>query len=372
MRAVEHRFTGPAYTIGIEEELMIVDTETLELSNSIESLLEALGETDQVKPELMESVCEIATEPCRNTREAGVQLRELRKRVQTAAERLGLGIGSAGTHPFALWEDQRIVARPRYRDLIAGLQFVARQELIFGVHVHVGVDDPDKAVYVANGMRVHVPLLLALSANSPFWRGDETRLLSTRTPIFRAFPRVGIPPRYDDWDDYQRRIEFMVESRTIEDYTYLWYDVRPHPNFGTVEIRVMDAQTRVEHTLALAALVQAMVKELCECFDAGYELGRYPYEMLDENKFLAARHGLEGTIVDLPKDKRVPTSELVRRVTERLRPHAEELGSAEDLDCIDDLLDKGNGASRQLVVFEANHDLREVMREIVEKTSQPE
>ena len=367
---MEHRFTGPAYTIGIEEELMIVDAETLELSNSIESLLEALGETAQVKPELMESVCEVATDPCRNTREAGIQLRELRQRVRQTAESLGLAIGSAGTHPFAMWEDQRIVARPRYRDLIAGLQFVARQELIFGVHVHVGVDDPEKAIYVANGMRVHVPLLLALSANSPFWRGDETRLLSTRTPIFRAFPRVGIPPRYDDWDDYQRRIEFMIKSKTIEDYTYLWYDVRPHPNFGTVEIRVMDAQTRVEHTLALAALVQAMVKELCERFDSGYELARYPYEMLDENKFLAARHGLEGTLVDLPDNTRVPTADLVRRVVERLRPHADELGSAEDLECIDDLLDRGNGASRQVVVFEANHDLREVMREIVEKTSQ--
>jgi carboxylate-amine ligase len=370
MRAVEHRFTGPAYTIGIEEELMIVDAETLELSNSIESLLEALGETQTVKPELMEAVCEIATEPCRNTREAGFQLRELRKRVQATAEGLGLAIGSAGTHPFAMWEDQRIVARPRYRDLIAGLQFVARQELIFGVHVHVGVDDPDKAIYVANGMRVHVPLLLALSANSPFWRGDETRLLSTRTPIFRAFPRVGIPPRYEDWGDYEQRIEFMKESRVIEDYTYLWYDVRPHPNFGTVEIRVMDAQTRVEHTLALAALVQAMVKELCEKFEQDYELARYPYEMLDENKFLAARHGLEGTLVDLPKTARVPTSELVRRVVDRLRPHADELGSAEDLVCIDDLLDRGNGAARQVVVFEANHDLREVMREIVEKTGQ--
>ena len=372
MRAVEHRFTGPAYTIGIEEELMILDAETLELSNSIESLLAALGETQSVKPELMEGVCEIATDPCRDTVEAGRQLRELRKRVQTTAEGLGLAIGSAGTHPFALWEDQRIVARPRYRDLVAGLQFIARQELIFGVHVHVGVDDPDKAVYVANGMRVHLAVLLALSANSPFWRGDETRLLSTRTPIFRAFPRVGIPPRYEDWDDYQRRIQFMVESRTIEDYTYLWYDVRPHPNFGTVEIRVMDAQTRVEHTLALAALVQAMVKELCEKFEQGYDLARYPYEMLDENKFLAARHGLEGTTVDLPDTHRVQTSDLVRRVVDRLMPHAEELRSADDLAQIEDLLEKGNGASRQLVVFEANHDLREVMREIVEKTSQPD
>jgi carboxylate-amine ligase len=365
---VEHRFTGPAYTIGIEEELMIVDAETLELSNSIESLLAALGETSAVKPELMESVCEIATEPCRNTREAGIQLRELRKRVQNTAESLGLAIGSAGTHPFAKWEDQRIVARPRYRDLIAGLQFVARQELIFGVHVHVGVDDPDKAVYVANGMRVHLAVLLALSANSPFWRGDETRLLSTRTPIFRAFPRVGIPPRYENWDDYQRRIEFMVESRTIEDYTYLWYDVRPHPNFGTVEIRVMDSQTRVEQTLALAALVQAMVKELCEHYESGEELSRYPYEMLDENKWLAARHGLEAQLVDLPKQERVPVPELTRRVMERLRPHAEELGSEADFDCLEDILDIGNGASRQRKVYDANHDLREVVQEILDAT----
>ena len=169
---------------------------------------------------------------------------------------------------------------------------MARQEIIFGIHVHVGVDDPDKAIHVTNGMRVHLPLLLALSANSPFWRGDSTGLDSTRTPIFRAFPRVGIPPRYDDFADWARRIEFMMESKVIGDYTYLWYDVRPHPNFGTVEVRVMDSQTRVEHTLALAALVQAMVKELAEHYEAGKELSRYPYEMLDENKWLAARHGL--------------------------------------------------------------------------------
>src|SRR5687768_1070176 len=172
-RRMEHRFTGPSYTLGIEEELMIVDVETLELQNSIETMLEAMPQAEgQVKPELMESVCEIATSPCKNTREAGTQLRDLRRLTQRTAGENGLAIGSAGTHPFAMWEDQRIVARPRYRDLVAALRFVARQELIFGVHIHVGVDDPDKAVYVANGMRVHVPLLLALSANSPFWRGD--------------------------------------------------------------------------------------------------------------------------------------------------------------------------------------------------------
>jgi glutamate---cysteine ligase / carboxylate-amine ligase len=371
MPSVEHRFTGPSYTLGVEEELMIVDAETLDLTNSIEGLLDDLEETSaegEVKPELMESVCEIATTPCQNTAEAGRQLETLRRTVGAVAAQRGLAIGAAGTHPFAMWEDQRIVSRPRYRDLIAGLQFVARQELIFGIHVHVGVDDPDKAIHVTNGMRVHLPLLLALSANSPFWRANQTGLLSTRTPIFRAFPRVGIPPRYDDFEDWSRRIEFMVESKTITDYTYLWYDVRPHPQFGTVEIRVMDSQTRLEHTLALAALVQAMVKEMCEHFDSGEELSRYPYEMLDENKWLAARHGLDGELVDLPSRNRVRTHELARRLVDRLRGHAEDLGSAGEMAAVDDLLDNGNGASRQVVVWEANHDLQEVVGEIVDKT----
>jgi glutamate---cysteine ligase / carboxylate-amine ligase len=368
---VDHRFTGPSYTLGIEEELMIVDEETLELSNSIEGLLEGLRELPmegEVKPELMESVCEIATTPCQNAGQAGEQLRALRRQVRQVASGMGLAIGSAGTHPFALWEDQRIVSRPRYRDLVAGLQFVARQEIIFGIHVHVGLDDPDKAIHVTNGMRVHLPLLLALSANSPFWRGDQTGLDSTRTPIFRAFPRVGIPPRYDDFEDWSRRIDFMVRSKAIHDYTYLWYDVRPHPNFGTVEIRVMDSQTRVEHTLALAAMVQAMVKELAEHFDGGKRLSRYPFEMLDENKWLAARHGLEGELVDLPKTSRVRVRDLTRRLMERLRPHSEELGSLEEFSCLEDLVENGNGASRQAVVYAANHDLREVVREIVDAT----
>jgi glutamate---cysteine ligase / carboxylate-amine ligase len=366
---VEHRFTGPSYTLGIEEELMIVDRETLDLASSIEGLLDALDHVEkegEVKPELMESVCEISTEPCRNTREAGEQLRTLRRLAQRAADERGLAIGAAGTHPFALWEDQRIVSRPRYRELVAGLQFVARQEIIFGIHVHVGVDDPDKAIHVTNGMRVHVPILLALSANSPFWRGQSTGLQSTRTPIFRAFPRVGIPPRYDNFEDWSRRIDFMMTSKVIPDYTYLWYDVRPHPNFGTVEIRVMDSQTRVEHTLAIAALIQAMVKELAEHYEAGESLSRYPYEMLDENKWLAARHGLTGDLVDLPETDRVGAAELARRLVERLRPHSEELGSAEEFDVLADILDNGTGSARQAVVYEANHDLREVAREIVD------
>src|SRR5437588_3687266 len=213
-------------------------------------------------------------------------------------------------------------------------------------------------------MRVHVPLLLALSANSPFWRADATGLLSTRTPIFRAFPRVGIPPRYDNFEDYARRVKFMIESRTIEDYTYLWYDVRPHPNFGTVEIRVMDSQTRVEHTLGLAALVQGLVKELAEHYDAGSRLSRYPFEMLDENKSLAARHGLADELADLPHSNRVQTRALARRLIDRMKEHCQDLGSLAELDAVEDLLERGSGSARQVVVYEANHDLRDVMAEI--------
>jgi carboxylate-amine ligase len=365
---VEHKFHGPAHTIGIEEELMILDSESLELVNAIETLLES-APSGEIKPELMESVLEISTDPCPNTAVAGEQLRALRRQVIQTAATKNLAIGSAGTHPFAMWEDQRIVQRPRYRDLISALRFVARQELIFGMHVHVGVDDADKAIHIANGMRVHVPVLLALSANSPFWRADATGLASTRTPIFRAFPRVGMPPTYENWEDYERRIEFMVGTRVIADYTYLWYDVRPHPNFGTVEVRVMDSQTHVEHTLGLTALVQALVKELGEHYESGLKLSRYPFEMLDENKWLAARHGLDGELVDLPTADRVSTRALARRLLDRMRAHSQDLGSEAELEGVEDLLERGSGSARQVVVYEANHDLREVAAEIVAATA---
>ena len=199
-----------------------------------------------------------------------------------------------------MWEDQRVVLAPALPRAGRRPPFVARQEIIFGLHVHVGSTTPTRPSTWPTGCACTCRFSGAGGQLALLARRRPPASLSTRTPIFRAFPRVGIPPRYDDFDDWSRRVGFMVDSRVIEDYTYLWYDVRPHPNFGTVEIRVMDAQTRVEHTLALAALIQAMVKELAEHYDAGKQLVRYPYEMLDENKWLAARHGLEGELVDLP------------------------------------------------------------------------
>lgn len=369
---MEHAFRAAPerrpFSIGIEEELMIVDGTTFDLVNGVETLL-GDSPVGEVKPELMESVLEIATEPVANAAEAGEQLRALRALVAGRAAEHGWAIGSAGTHPFALWEHQRIAARDRYRDLVRELRFIARQELLFGLHVHVGLDDPDQAIHVADGMRVHLPILLALSANSPFWRGDRTGLMSTRTAIFRAFPRVGVPSAYGSWERYDREIEFMMRSGVMSDPTYVWHDVRPHPKFGTVEIRVCDGQTRVEHTLALAALIQAMVHELAAHYDAGERLGGYPWQILDENKYLAAIHGLHGELVDLPTSDRVSTRTLAERLLERLRPHAEQLGSADALDGIAELLRCGTGGDRQVLVYDTNHDLREVTGEIVAKTT---
>src|SRR5919197_6709795 len=368
---MEHDFTGPSYTLGVEEELMIVDAQSMELVSAIEEMIEAVPhETEgDVKPELMQSVLEISTQVCRNAAEAAGQLEELRRRVRETAESQGLTIASAATHPFAKWEEQRIVDRPRYLEVVDALRFVARQELLFGLHVHVGIDEPEKAIHVANGMRVPLPILLALSANSPFWRGVPTGLMSTRTPIFKTFPRVGVPPRYESWADYQGRVEFMVESGAVEDYSYLWWDVRPHPRLGTVEIRVCDAQTRLEHTIAIASLVQAMCKELCEHYDAGYELGTYPQEILDENKGLAARYGMEGELVDLPQSSRVRAVDLARRLVERLGPHARDLGGERELEGIEDMIERGTGAQRQLAVWRADRDLRSLVRKLVDATA---
>jgi glutamate---cysteine ligase / carboxylate-amine ligase len=368
---MEHRFAGPPYTLGVEEELMIVDRRTMDLVPAIEEMIEAVPQETlgQVKPELIQSVLEIATDVCRNVGEAAGQLEDLRRRVRETAEKKGLTIGSAATHPFAHWEDQRIVKRERYREIVDMLGFVARQELLFGLHVHVGIDDADKAIHVANGMRVHIPILLALSTNSPFWRGRPTGLKSSRTPIFRLLPRVGIPPRFDGWHEYCERLDFMVEAGAVPDYTFLWWDVRPHPNLGTVELRSCDAQTRLSHTLALAALVQAMAKELAEHFEAGHELADYPTPLLEENKWLAARYGMQGDLIDLPRSARIPTVELARRLSERLRPHARELGSDREFEALEDLIEHGSGADRQLAEYRANRDMVALVRRIVEATA---
>jgi carboxylate-amine ligase len=367
---LEHQFNGPPFTIGVEEELMLIDAESLDLAQEIEAILEAVPADmpGQVKPELMQSVLEVATEPCPNLAAVGEQLRDLRTEVARVAQDRGLLIGAAGTHPYALWEDQLIVERPRYVELVEQLGYVAQQELIFGTHVHVAIEGADKAIYVADGVRRYLPLLLALSSNSPFWRADYTGMMSARTPVFRAFPRAGIPPHYGSWEIYSRRVELMMQAGAIEDYTYLWWDVRPHPNLGTVETRVFDQQTRVEHTLALAALTLCLCHRLSQLFDDGEPLVETPTELIDDNKVRAALRGLEGPLVDFPHTRQSPAPEMVRNLLGELAASAEELGCAAELAGIEDLIERGTGARRQLRFLDGGGDLRDLVAEIAART----
>ncbi|HEY7891565.1 MAG TPA: YbdK family carboxylate-amine ligase [Solirubrobacteraceae bacterium] len=362
---MQHRFVGPRYTVGIEEELMIVDPSSFDLVNAIDWILGEEPAYGQIKPELLESVLEISTSPCQDVATATGELTGLRALARDRARARGLEIGAAGTHPFARWEDQRVVKDDRYRGLVRALGFVARQELVFGMHVHVGMADPEETIAVTNRMRPHIPLLIALSANSPLWRGELTGLMSSRIPIFRAFPRVGLPPRFEDWADFERRIEVMSGCGMIEDYTYLWYDVRPHPRLGTIEVRAMDSQTRVQSTASLAALVVSLVKLLTEEFQRGRRPPEDTWEVLDENRWLAARHGLDAELLDQASGERRTVRELTQALLERVRPHAVELACEQELEGITEILLTGNGALRQQMVFEANHDLEEVMREIL-------
>jgi carboxylate-amine ligase len=366
---MDHRFTGPRYTVGIEEELMILDATSLNLTSAIDSILGDDPSSGRIQPELLESVLEIATSPCPDIRTGGAELVSLRALASERARSKGLEIGAAGTHPFARWEDQRVVGDDRYRGLVRYLGFVARQELVFGMHVHVGMADAEETIHVANGLRPHVPLLIALAANSPLWRGEPTGLMSSRIPIFRAFPRVGLPPHWESWADFEQRVETMSENGMIEDYTYLWYDVRPHPRLGTIEIRAMDCQTRVETTIALSAIVVSLVKLLTEEFQRGVAPPVPPWEILDENRWLAARHGLDAELFDLAAGRRRGVRELTEDLVERLAPHARDLRCDAELEGILDLLRAGNGATRQQMVYEANHDLRELMAEIVARTA---
>ena len=371
---LDHRFGAtPAFTLGVEEEYMLLDPETLDLVQHVDTVLTAVREgefVERIGPELMQSVVEISTPVCRTAADVDRELRRLRGYVTGIAREEGLRVGSAGTHPFSLFERQRITARDRYRNLVDQLQYIARRELIFGLHIHVAVDDAEKAVQVLRALLVHLSDLLALSANSPFWRGEATGLASSRQMVFAAFPRSGPPPRFRDYADYAEVVGQLEKTGCIADYTHIWWDVRPHPRFGTIEVRVMDAITRVEETVTLAAYVQALVKYYAEQVDAGQELPSYHRILVTENKWLAARYGLEAPVMDLVTGRRnrVPVAQLIRRTLREIEPHARELGSEREIEGIREILAHGSGADRQLRVFNANRDITEVVREISDAT----
>jgi len=371
---LEHQFgSSDPYTLGVEEEYQLLDGETFDLVQHMDTMLAAMSGHEleaRINPELMQSVLEIATPVCRTAADVLRELVKLRAYVTEVAREQGLRVGSAGTHPFSLFERQRITAKDRYRALIDQMQYVARRELIFGMHVHVAVDDPEKAIKVVNGLLPQLAPLLALSASSPFWRGEPTGLASSRQMVFSAFPRSGPPPRFRDYADYAEVVGRLERAGCIADYTHIWWDIRLHPRLGTIEVRICDGVTHVEDAVAIAAYLQALVKQLCERYDAGEEIPSYHRILTSENKWLAARYGLEAPVMDLGSGRRnrVPIARVVRWTLADIEPHARELGSERELEGVLEILARGNGADRQLRIFNANRDIVEVARGIADAT----
>ncbi|MGN6429751.1 MAG: carboxylate-amine ligase, partial [Gaiellaceae bacterium] len=328
---LDHAFgRSEPYTLGVEEEYMLLDGETFDLVQHIDTVLAAISGHEletHVNPELMQSVLEIATPICRTAADVDRELRRLRSYVTEVARSDNLRVGSAGTHPFSLFERQRITAKDRYRHMIDQMQYVARRELIFGLHIHVAVDDAEKAIQVVNGLLAHIAQLLALSASSPFWRGEATGLRSSRHMVFAAFPRSGPPPRFRDYADYAAVVGQLERAGCIADYTHIWWDIRLHPRLGTVEIRICDAVTRLDDVVAITAFCQALVKHYSERFDAGEEIPSYHRILTTENKWLAARYGLDAPVMDLAggRRNRLPVAQVIRRTVRLAQPHAREL-----------------------------------------------
>src|SRR5215212_1181802 len=348
---------GQAYTVGAEEELMLVHPPGWALAQTVETVLPSLPRdlAEHVQGETHGSALEIQSDPHTTVAEVEDDLRGLRRALADALEPMGLRAVSAATHPFAVWHDTVVSSGERYQFVYGSMRELARREPTFALHVHIGVPDPEDAIALMNRMRAHLPLLLALSANSPFWQGRDSGLASARTPLFQAFPRVGIPRVFNDYSDYVGAVDLLVRCGSIPEPTFLWWDVRPQPRFGTVEVRIMDAQARVWQTAAIAALVQSIARLEIE---SGYVTPKtiWAAEVLDENRFLAARDGMDAMLIDVDTETRVPAREMLSDVLDACQPHAESLRCTEQLDCVRDLA-AHPGHQRQLEIAEGDDRL---------------
>jgi carboxylate-amine ligase len=322
----------------------------------------------RVKPELLQSVVEVVTNVAHSVGEAMEDLTRLRARLREAAAARDSLILSAGTHPFSLYEHQEVTDRPRYRELVESMRWVAERELIFGLHVHVGLDTPDKAIACANAARSFLPELLALSVNSPFWQARPTGLASTRSKVFDAFPRSGLPPAFASFEEFELLVERGVKTNCFSDYTYLWWDLRPHPRLGTIEFRVCDAQTTIQGVTALVALTQSLVATLADEFERNGALPLQPVTLVAENKWRAARDGLRAQLIDLEQDTERPAPEALRALAERCRPSACRLGCSAELDEVDAVLSRGSGADEQVRVYDETGSLLAVAQRLAEET----
>jgi carboxylate-amine ligase len=358
------------YTLGIEEEFAIVDPQTRELRSHIHEILEG-GKVllkEQIKPEMHQSVVELGTEICSSITNAREHVIELRSKLASLAGRAGLRIASAGTHPFSHWRDQLITEGERYKEIVKDMQQLARANLIFGLHVHVGIPERETAIHVMNQARYFLPHIYALSVNSPYWVGQDTGLKGYRLKVFERFPRTGIPDAFESLSEYEDYCKILVKTGCVDNAKKIWWDIRLHPFFDTLEVRVCDAQSRVDDTLAMAALIQAVIAKLYKLLRQNTTFRVYRRRLLDENRWRASRYGIEGKLIDFGREAEVETRSLLNELLEFVSTEVDELGSKREMAHIERIMREGTGADRQLAAFQRTNDLKAVVDQIVAET----
>lgn len=361
------------FTLGVEEEFQIVHAETRELRSYVSKLLEE-GRTnallrERVRPEMHQSVVETGTGICKDIRQARGEVSELRQNLGDLAKKGGMRIVAAGTHPFSDWKTQEITDGDRYKGIVEDLQDVARANLIFGLHVHVGIRDKDIAIAMANQVRYFLPHILALSTSSPFWLGRQSGLKSLRSEIFKRFPRTGIPSSFTSYAEFQRYVDLLVKTHCIDNAKKIWWDVRAHPFFDTVEVRICDMTTRVDDTIAIVALIQAVMGKLYLLYRRNLGFRNYSRELIEENKWRAVRYGIDGKLIDFGKQEDIPTRELILELLEFVSEAADIFGSQEELDRIRAVLREGTSADKQIRVFAETKDMKAVVDHLIHETS---
>ncbi len=363
----------PSFTIGIEEEYQIIDPQTRELKSYITEMLEAGKMTlrEQVKAELHQSIVEVGTTVCRTAAEARGELVRLRHGVMELAGRNGLKIASAGTHPISSWVDQEITPLERYAGVKQDMQILAQQLLIFGTHIHIGIEDPEFLIDAMNIVRYFMPHVLCLSTSSPFWIGQETGLKSYRSIIFRNFPRTGIPPYFDSYTDFVRYRDTLVKTNSIPDGTKIWFDVRPNYNYPTLEFRICDVCTRVDEAICIAAIFQALIYKLWKLRRDNMTFRLYSPALIEENKWRAVRFGLDGKLIDFGKQTELPARELIQEMIEWfIGDVMDELGNRKEIEYAYRIMDEGTSADRQLATFRRTGSLQAVVDQLIEETQE--
>jgi carboxylate-amine ligase len=354
----------PSFTLGIEEEYQTIDPESRDLRSHIATEMLAQGKLrleERVKAELHQSVIEVGTRICRNIQEAQEDLFDLRRNMIRLAEENKLQLVSGATHPFADWRTQEIYPDARYDQVVEDLQLVARSNLIFGLHVHVGIEDKESAIRIMNSLRYFLPHILALSTNSPFWMGMETGYKSYRAKVFEHFPRTGIPDSFASYSEFESYVDLLIKTNCIDNGKKIWWDLRPHPFFSTVEVRACDIPLRAKESIAIAALIQATACKLWHLHEGNQDYRQYARPLLMENKFRAVRYGLDGKMIDFGKQIEVPVRDLIVEYLAFVDDVLDELGSRDEIEYIHTMLERGSGADRQLQVFRDTGSLQAVV-----------